>query len=135
LMIPVISVIGEDKKKTTKLVESIVGELTDRGYKIGVIKHHIHDDFDIDIPGKPSYRHWKAGARKVAISSPTMFALISKVSEDRMLFEIVKYAFEDMDLVVTEGYKQAETPKLDSSENRDVSVIADGIEREFLKKT
>ncbi len=133
-MIPVISVIGEDKKRTTDLVESLVGELSDRGYEVGVVKHHIHDDFQIDIPGKPSYRHWQAGARRVAVSSPTMFAVVGKENTDMMLFEIVKKYFSDVDLVITEGYRQADTPKIDSSEPEDTAALANMIEKDYLRK-
>lgn len=132
-MVPVISIIGEDKKRTTDLVESLVKELAGRGHKIGVIKHHIHDDFQIDIPGKPSYRHWQAGASKVAVSSPTMFAMVSREDDDRRLFEIVEHGFSDVDIVITEGYRQAKTPKIDSSDPESTTVLADRLEKEYLK--
>lgn len=126
-MPPVLSIIGEDKKAMTDLVEALVAELTERGYKVGVVKHHVHDDFEIDIPGKATYRHAKAGARKVAISSPTMFAFISSVDSERNLPDIIDEMFSDMDIVLTEGYKSADTPKLEAKPDIDIRKEAERV--------
>ena len=71
---------------------------------MGVIKHDAHS-FEIDVPGKDSWRHAQAGADIVCISSPDKMALIKKVDADQKLVELVKY-FDGMDIIFTEGYKK-----------------------------
>ncbi|MFZ3062973.1 MAG: molybdopterin-guanine dinucleotide biosynthesis protein MobB, partial [Actinomycetota bacterium] len=52
--IPVISIVGRPKEGKTALIEDLVTELKKRGYRVGTIKHHAHEDFEIDQPGKPT---------------------------------------------------------------------------------
>ena len=63
---------------------------------------HVHG-FDIDVPGKDSWRHKHAGAKMTIISSPTKLALIRDTDHDYSLYELVEY-FREFDLVITEGY-------------------------------
>ena len=53
------------------LIEKLIAEMVDRGHDVGSIKHHSHVGFDIDHPGKDSYRHRAAGATETVIASPT----------------------------------------------------------------
>ena len=65
---------GSNSGKTT-LMERLLPEFIDRGLSVSTVKH-AHHDFDIDKPGKDSYRHRKAGAREVMISSANRWALM-----------------------------------------------------------
>jgi molybdopterin-guanine dinucleotide biosynthesis protein B len=111
---PIVSVVGPDKKAKTAAVVALVEELTRLGYAVGTIKHHAHGDFDIDVPGKPSYRHLQAGARETAISGPTMFAYVRHHDSEIMLLDVARFFTDDIDVIVTEGYQQAETMKLEA---------------------
>jgi molybdopterin-guanine dinucleotide biosynthesis adapter protein len=130
-MTPMISIIGQDKKAKTDAVEALVKELTGRGYKVGALKHHVHDDFEIDIPGKASYRHRKAGACEVAVSSPTMFAYIKDNDCEMDLADVNKYFSSDIDIIIAEGYASSDAAKIEAPV-ADVSAVADSIEAEFL---
>jgi molybdopterin-guanine dinucleotide biosynthesis protein MobB len=130
-MIPVVSVIGEEKEGKTAAVVALVEELSRRGYRVGTVKHHFHDDFDIDVPGKASYRHRTAGAVEVAVASPTMLAYIRNHSGDPMLVNVIAMFSPDIDIIVTEGYAAADTHKIESP-LVDAKAAADEIEKMFL---
>ena len=66
---PIVSIVGKSGSGKTTLLEKVVAELTKRGYNVGTIKHDVHG-FEIDYEGKDSWRHKKAGAKTVVLSSP-----------------------------------------------------------------
>lgn len=109
-MPPVISIVGKSESGKTTLIEKIIPELKKRGYKIGTIKHAYHG-FDIDQKGKDSWRHKKAGADMTLVASPGKIALI-KDENSESLAHLEKY-FDDMDLVIVEGYKKESRPKIE----------------------
>jgi len=110
-MIPVVSVVGKSDMGKTTLLERLIPELKSRGYRVAVIKHDAHS-FDIDHPGKDTWRHAKAGADVVVISSPAKIAMICKVEEEKKLDEIAAM-IQDVDLIITEGYKRGNKPKIE----------------------
>ncbi len=112
-MIPVISVVGKSQVGKTTLLERLIRELKGRGYRVGTIKHDTHG-FEVDTPGKDSWRHAQAGSDTVLISSPQRLALIKKVGRERSMDELLVY-MEDLDLVLTEGYKRGDKPKIEVS--------------------
>ena len=85
-MIPIISIVGKSDSGKTTLIEKIVPELVRRGYRICTVKHHLHD-FEIDKEGKDSWRHKRAGAHSVIISSPRKVALTRDVKKEMSLEE------------------------------------------------
>jgi GTPase SAR1 family protein len=56
-MIPIVSIVGHSDAGKTTLIEKLIAELTRRGYRVATIKHDAHC-FEIDHPGKDSYRHF-----------------------------------------------------------------------------
>jgi len=100
-MIPIISIVGKSEVGKTTLLERLIAELKGRGYRIGTIKHDTHG-FEIDKPGKDSWRHARAGSDAVLISSSEKLALIKRVDRERTLDELLAY-MGDVDLVLTEG--------------------------------
>ena len=102
-MIPVISFIGRSGVGKTTYLEKLIAELKRRGYRMGVIKHDIHG-FEIDHPGKDTWRHAQAGADVVCISSREKFALIQKMQRDMPLEEVIEQ-IRDVDIILVEGYK------------------------------
>lgn len=111
-MIPIISVVGRSDSGKTTLIEKLLDELSSRNYRVGTIKHDVHG-FDIDKPGKDSWRHGQAGSRLVAISAPDKVAAYEKVTRELSLDEIVARYFYDVDLILTEGFKQESELKIE----------------------
>ena len=106
----VISVVGKSGSGKTTLIEKLIPELKGRGYKIGIIKH-AHHGFDIDKKGKDSWRHKEAGADTVLVASPGKIAMVKNDHYDS-LDGLEKY-FDDVNLVITEGYKRENKPKIE----------------------
>lgn len=111
-MIPIVSIVGRSDSGKTTLLEKVVAELTRRGYRVGTVKHDVHG-FDIDKEGKDSWRHKKAGARTVVISSPNKVAMVRDVDTEIELDRIRFDFMEDVDIIITEGYKRAMNPKIE----------------------
>ncbi len=107
-----ISFIAKSGTGKTTLLEKVIAELKSRGYKVGVIKHDAHQ-FDIDHPGKDSYRLTAAGADTMLISSPAKLALVKQHPASPSLDELLETYFTDVDLVVTEGFKKSGLPKIE----------------------
>jgi molybdopterin-guanine dinucleotide biosynthesis adapter protein len=110
-MIPVISVVGKSNVGKTTLVEKLIKEIKSRGYKVATVKHDVHG-FDIDVPGKDTWRHAQAGSDIVVISSPQKLAMISKVEEELSLDQVCE-RISGVDLIMTEGYKRETKPKIE----------------------
>lgn len=113
-MIPTISVVGKSGVGKTSFLEKLVGELKRRNYRVAVIKHDTHG-FDIDKPGKDTWRLGQAGSDVVVISSPSKMALIQKRSRELSLEEIEALIGDQVDIILTEGYKRGNKPKIEIS--------------------
>lgn len=103
---PILSIVSKKGCGKTTLIEKLLKEFKVRGYKVGTVKHDTHG-FDMDHEGKDTWRHKQAGADGVLISSPWKITLILDVEEELWLDELLDKYYQDMDLVITEGYKQA----------------------------
>lgn len=103
-MIPVISIVGRSDCGKTTYLEKLIREIKQRGYKVATIKHDVHG-FDIDKPGKDTWRHAQAGADIVCISSPQKMAMIKKVDQELLLEEVAAH-IDGVDIIFTEGYKR-----------------------------
>ncbi|NLN60524.1 MAG: molybdopterin-guanine dinucleotide biosynthesis protein B [Deltaproteobacteria bacterium] len=111
-MIPIVSIVGRSDSGKTTLMEKLIPELVKRGYRVATIKHDVHG-FDIDHEGKDSWRHKKAGASISIISSPWKVGLVEDVDRDHELSEIRKRYVRNVDLVLSEGYKGNNHPKIE----------------------
>jgi molybdopterin-guanine dinucleotide biosynthesis protein B len=109
---PVVSVVGNSGSGKTTFLEKVIREMTHRGLKVGTIKHDAHGRFEMDKPGKDSWRHKHAGASTTVISSPNRIGVVMDVEYDHSLDELVSF-FNGMDIILTEGYKQDRKPKLE----------------------
>ncbi|MBZ4686510.1 MAG: molybdopterin-guanine dinucleotide biosynthesis adapter protein [Clostridia bacterium] len=110
-MTPIVCVVGKSDVGKTTLLEKLIKELKRRNYKVATIKHDTHG-FDIDKPGKDTWRHAQAGADTVTISSPNRVAMIKKVDEEWELDKLIELN-SDADLILTEGYKRSNKPKIE----------------------
>ena len=108
---PALAFIGYQNSGKTTLVEKVIAALTARGVRVGTVKHHGHAGFDIDVPGKDSWRHAQAGGRHVGVVSATRYAdyadTEAEFSLDRLLAR-----YTDVDVVLVEGYKSAGLPNI-----------------------
>ncbi|MFQ6077712.1 MAG: molybdopterin-guanine dinucleotide biosynthesis protein B [Thermodesulfobacteriota bacterium] len=111
-MIPIVSIVGKSDSGKTTLIEKIVPELVRRGYRVTTVKHDLHG-FEIDRKGKDSWRHKRAGAQGVIISSPQKVALIRDMDEDMSLEELRDSFGGDVDLILSEGFKKDVQPKIE----------------------
>lgn len=109
----VIGIVGWKNSGKTTLVEKLVAELTARGLRVSTIKH-AHHDFDIDHPGKDSYRHRAAGAQEVIVASASRWALLheSRGAPEPELAELLA-KLAPCDLVVVEGFKRGPHAKIE----------------------
>ena len=110
-MKPIVSVVGKSDTGKTTLLCKLIPELKSRGIKVATVKHDVHG-FDIDKPGKDTYKHGEAGSSTVVISSPTKLAMIQELEREKSLDEIVE-KIENADIVLTEGYKRENKPKIE----------------------
>lgn len=109
----VIGFAGFSGSGKTTLLEKVIPLLTARGLRIAVIKH-AHHKFDIDKPGKDSFRHREAGAGEVLVVSGYRWALMHElVNEAEPSLEELCGRLSPCDLVVVEGYKYSEIPKFE----------------------
>ncbi|MDE2184604.1 MAG: molybdopterin-guanine dinucleotide biosynthesis protein B [Alphaproteobacteria bacterium] len=109
----VFGIIGWKNCGKTTLIERLIREFTARGLSVSTIKH-AHHAFDIDIPGKDSYRHREAGAHQVLIASSERWALMHELRgvPQPSLSDLVAY-LAPCDLVLVEGFKSDAHPKLE----------------------
>jgi molybdopterin-guanine dinucleotide biosynthesis protein B len=108
---PMVAVIGHSGSGKTTFLEKLIPELTRRGLKVGSIKHDVHG-FEMDKPGKDSWRHKHAGALTTVISSPYQIGMVMDVEYDHRPDELLSL-FSGMDIILTEGYKRSNIPKLE----------------------
>lgn len=108
----VFCIVGRSNTGKTTLVERLIPRLTSKGISVATIKHH-HEPFEMDIKGKDTYRHKKAGARAAMIVSGGRLGLVADIEEGMGVAELVARYMNDVDLVVVEGYKKANLPKIE----------------------
>lgn len=111
-MPPVISIVGRAKSGKTTLLEKIIAGLNSRGYSVATIKHTTHT-VDIDQPGKDTWRHLHAGSKATTIVSANNVVLIKPVTDNVMPDDIIRLYGEDFDIVIVEGFKQSNYPKIE----------------------
>jgi len=111
-MIPIVSIVGKSNSGKTTLIEKLIAELTQRGWRVATIKHNRHG-FEIDHEGKDSWRHRKAGAVATVLVSPRQVAVMEDVDADYGLDEIRERYIRNADIILAEGYKENPHPKIE----------------------
>lgn len=107
-------VIGWKNAGKTGLMERLVTEITGRGFRVSTVKH-AHHTFDVDHPGRDSYRHREAGATEVLLASRNRFALMHELrDEDEPTLAELLVHLAPVDLVLIEGYKRDSHPKIEA---------------------
>ncbi len=99
-------VTGWKNNGKTTLVERLVTEIAARGVTVSTVKH-AHHTFDLDQPGKDSWRHREAGAREVMVSGGSRWALMRELrGDDEPPLADLLARLSPVDLVIVEGYKR-----------------------------
>jgi molybdopterin-guanine dinucleotide biosynthesis protein B len=141
----IISIVGRSNSGKTTFLKELIPEMKQRGYKIATIKHNPHD-FEIDKPGKDSWEHRQAGAERVIVSSKHKLAMVRELNQEVDLDDIINnYIDDEVDLIITEGYKSSNKPKVEvframkvskplfSLENDDILAIVENKENDEEK--
>jgi molybdopterin-guanine dinucleotide biosynthesis protein B len=113
---PAIGFVGSSGSGKTTLIERVVPLLAARGLRVGVLKH-AQRDFDVDRPGKDSYRAREAGAREVLVASHRRWALLAEElepeGEPRLGRTLARFTPGEVDLVLVEGFAHERYPKIE----------------------
>ncbi|NNG47656.1 MAG: molybdopterin-guanine dinucleotide biosynthesis protein B, partial [Deltaproteobacteria bacterium] len=112
LRLPVVCFVGRKNSGKTTLMEKVIAGLTAAGHRVAAVKHDAHH-FEIDHPGKDSYRFKAAGADTTVISSPEMTAVVLRHREEMPLESILSRFVSGVDIVLAEGYKASPFPKIE----------------------
>lgn len=115
-MTGIVAIVGGTDSGKTTLIEKLIPAINQRGYRVGTIKHIMHK-MVFDRSGKDSWRHARAGADTVIVdadASIVMFKTLppNRSGGDRLRDDILRY-FSDVDIVLAEGYKKENLPKIE----------------------
>lgn len=109
----VIGMAGWSGSGKTTLVEQVIDLLQARGLAVSLIKH-AHHDFEIDHPGKDSYRHRHAGCREVLITSAKRWAVVHELrGREELTLNDALAQLSPCDLVIVEGFKHEAIAKIE----------------------
>jgi len=108
---PIISFIGWHNSGKTTIASKVVHQLTEMGYRVGVIKSTKEHGLTPDQPGTDTYKHTESGAARVALAAPDQ--VVIRMQNELDLPTLAMRCFSDMDLVIAEGFKRTEgVPKI-----------------------
>lgn len=109
----IVGLAGWSGSGKTALIEGLIPELARHGLRVTTVKH-AHHDFEIDVPGKDSWRHRAAGATEVVVSSARRWAVVheNRGTPEPALADIVA-RLSPTDIVLVEGYKHHAHPKIE----------------------
>ncbi|MDZ4864291.1 MAG: molybdopterin-guanine dinucleotide biosynthesis protein B [Gemmatimonadota bacterium] len=112
----VLGFVGTSGSGKTTVIEQVVARLADTGLRVGVLKHARHG-FDMDRPGKDSYRVREAGAAQVLVASRERWVLLGEqpdpLEEPSLEQMLRRFDAGTLDLVLVEGFSHAEYPKIE----------------------
>ena len=108
----VVSIVGRSNSGKTTLLEKLIVELKRRGYTVAAVKHS-GSDFQLDHPGKDSWRFAEAGSDAVMLASPNGLAFLQKVSHPPTFEEVIDFLGSRYDFILVEGFKESGVPKIE----------------------
>ena len=126
-MHPIVSIIGKSKSGKTTIIEKLIPELKSRGYRVATIKH-APEGISSENLAKDNWRHIKAGSEVTAVGSRRGMVLVKPTTRDPGLDEVARLLGEDYDIILAEGYKQGNAPKIEVHRGA-VGVPLTGIKR------
>jgi molybdopterin-guanine dinucleotide biosynthesis protein B len=109
----ILGIAGYSGSGKTTLIEKLVPILVEAGLRVSLVKH-AHHEFDVDQPGKDSWRHRHAGCSEVLVSSDRRWALMHELrgEPEPTLQEQLRH-FSPCDLVLVEGWKHDPIPRIE----------------------
>lgn len=120
----VMGIVGWSGSGKTTLIEEIIPLIRARGLTVSTVKH-AHHGFDIDRPGKDSFRHRQAGAGEVLVASNGRWALMHEnAPTDDTRLEHLLTRLAPCDIVLVEGFKSRAIPKLEVWRGNEAGLIA-----------
>ena len=108
---PMVGITGFSGSGKTTVTVGLVAEFNRRGLRVATIKHDVHG-FEMDRPGKDSWRHKQAGAAATIVTSPDKIGMVMDADRDHQPWELLPL-LSGMDLVLVEGFKRAPLPKIE----------------------
>lgn len=108
----VVSVVGRSNSGKTTLLEKLIAELKKRGYTVAAVKHS-RGDFQLDHPGKDSWRLTEAGSDAVLMVSPHKLAFMQRATHPPTFEEVINFLGDKYDFVLIEGFKEGDIPKIE----------------------
>ena len=111
-MQPIISIVGKSDSGKTTLLEGLIAEIKRRGYRVAIMKHPA-EDVELDAVNKDTWRFSQAGSEISAISSGHKLAIFKYLEHDFSPQELSQFISDDFDLLLTEGFKQSNYPKIE----------------------
>lgn len=134
-MSKVVGIVGWQNSGKTTLIVDLVTHLTEKGIKVSTVKH-AHHAFDIDKPGKDSFKHRDAGASEVMIASASRWALMHELRDTKEpdLPELVA-RMADADIIIAEGFKRGRHAKLEiwNDDGEMLALTDDTVDRVILR--
>ncbi len=122
----IISIVGYSNSGKTHLLEKMIPILKAKGYSVGMIKHTGHD-FPLDQPGKDTFKFDQAGADGVVLFGSDRIGFIGKMNMDELTLDRIEQSFfSNRDIVLTEGFKKGDKPK--------IVVLTRGQEEQLIKE-
>jgi len=113
---PIVSIIGRSGVGKTTFLTKLIPEFKRRGYRVAVIKHRNPNGehhVETDQPGKDTWKHFQAGADTVMLATAGQLALFHRCDQDPSPDKLIALLPEPVDLIFTEGYKQAGKPAIE----------------------
>ncbi len=126
---PIVCFVGRSNSGKTTLIERLIPELTQAGYRVATIKHAGHG-FDLDTEEKDSWRHKRAGASQVVVLSKGSLAMFADVPEELSVEEVRdRFVNDSINLIIAEGWKSQGFPKVVvvREELQEVDVTLEGL--------
>lgn len=129
--VTIISIAGKQNAGKTTLLKDLIPKLKEHGHRVGTLKYNIRK-FDIDHEGKDTYKYSNSGADSVAISTQSEFVVMKKTANPLTLHEIIKAHFNDVDVVLVEGYREDDYPRIRITGLQDTNTVEADSENELL---
>lgn len=131
--VTVVSIIGKRNAGKTTLISELIPKLKEHNHLVGTLKYNIRK-FEIDHKGKDTYKYFHSGADTVAISSQKEVAVIRKVKNTPEIKEIIKNCFNDVSVVLIEGYWANDYPCIRITDSNEATIVENGPNKELLLK-
>ncbi len=111
---PIVSVVGRKNSGKTTFIEKLIPAIAGRGYRVATIKHHHQGGFDLDTPGKDSWRHTRAGALATALLGTDRLVVFCRPDTKMTAAEAARtLSAVRPDIVITEGFRDGPFPKIE----------------------